>query len=155
MISEKQQSGAGMIRKMTIQDVEELAELGKLCFSSPWSEKLLEETADSRFDTCFVLEENGRITAYGIFRFLAGEGEIQRIGVLPSERRRGLGSKVMEAMTGYAREKRAEAIFLEVRESNEAARNLYKSWGFEEEGMRKDYYTNPKEDAVLMGLHYI
>ena len=147
--------GEIVIRKMNHSDTEELAELEQLCFSSPWSYKLIEEIPDSPFDTGFVLEEDGKVKAYAILRILAGEGEIQRIGVLPSERRRGIGGKVMEAMTGYARENGAEAIFLEVREGNTAARSLYKSWGFEDEGRRKDYYTDPKEDAILMVLHDI
>ncbi|RGY99821.1 ribosomal protein S18-alanine N-acetyltransferase [Clostridium sp. AM58-1XD] len=145
------------IRRMEMSDIRDVAELERLCFSSPWSEKLLAELPKSRLDTCFLLDQGeGKGTAaYGILRILAGEGEIQRIGVLPSERKKGLGSKVMEAMTEYAREMGAECILLEVRESNTAARKLYKSWGFEEEGRRKNYYDNPSEDAVLMGLRCI
>ncbi|MEY8337926.1 ribosomal protein S18-alanine N-acetyltransferase [Lachnospiraceae bacterium 62-35] len=140
------------VRRMREDDIEEIAELERLCFSVPWSEGLLSEALESSVNVCFVLEEQKRAVAYGIFQLLAGEGEVLRIGVLPSERRMGLGSKVLEAMEGYARANQGERIFLEVRESNQGARMLYKSWGFQELGIRRNYYQNPREDAVLMRL---
>ncbi len=140
------------VRRMALSDAEKVAELERLCFSLPWSKRLVEESVSSPFDTGFVLEQGGEILAYGILSIVAGEGEIQRIAVLPEKRRRGLASKVMEAMKDYAIEQKAESILLEVRQSNEAARNLYKAWGFCEEGIRKGYYSDPKEDAILMGL---
>ena len=141
------------VRKMTSEDIERIAELEQLCFSLPWSKKLLEDSVGSPFDTGFVLERDGEIQAYAILSIVAGDGEIQRIAVHPDRRRQGLASKVMEAMRDYAIDQGADGIFLEVRESNEAARNLYKAWGFKDEGIRRGYYTDPKEDAVLMGFH--
>ena len=140
------------IRRMKTDDIENVTELERLCFSVPWSERLLSEALESPVNICFVLEGCGRVIAYGIFQMLAGEGEILRIGVLPSERRKGLGSKVLEAMEGCARASQGECIFLEVREGNQGARKLYKSWGFEELGIRKNYYQNPRENAILMRL---
>ena len=81
---------------------------------------------------------------------VAGEGEVQRIAVLPRYRRLGLGRKMMDAMLTYASQCRVTAVSLEVREGNHPARRLYESYGFAAEAVRRDYYRNPTEDAVIM-----
>ena len=140
------------IRKLEEKDVKQITYLEKICFSDSWSEKTITQLLDSRLDRCFVLESQGAVRAYGIIRILADEGEIFRVAADPSKRRLGLGSKLMEAMTEYAKAQGAARIMLEVREGNLAARSLYKSRGFQEEGKRKDYYSDPKEDGILMGM---
>lgn len=139
-----------MIRRMSEADLEQTAELEKRCFSESWSYGLLEAGLHSPYDVYYVFEQEGRVLAYCNLRLLAGEGEVQRIAVLPEFRRMGLGRKLMDTMVDYARENRAEAISLEVRESNRAARSLYESYGFTAEAVRKGYYHNPTEDAVIM-----
>lgn len=138
------------LRRMALSDAEKIAELERLCFSLPWSKKLVEESVSSPFDTGFVLEQGGEILAYGILSIVAGEGEIQRIAVLPLRRRLGLGRELMEAMLACSREHQAEAVSLEVRAGNEGARRLYEACGFAAEAVRKDYYRFPKEDAIIM-----
>lgn len=140
------------VRRLRPEDIRAAAGIEQSCFSDPWSESLLRGIPGSTLDEGFLLLSEGRPAGYAVFRFLAGEGEIQRIAVLPEYRRLGGGGKLMEAMAAYARERQAERIVLEVREGNLAARNLYKSWGFREQGMRKGYYRNPMEAAVLMEL---
>lgn len=139
-----------MIRVMEQRDLEQVAELEKRCFSESWSYKLLEAGIHSSYDIYYVWEQEDRILGYCNLRLLAGEGEIQRIAVLPEYRGMGLGRKMMDAMTEYARKNRAAAISLEVREGNLAARRLYESCGFAAEAVRKGYYHNPNEDAVIM-----
>lgn len=139
-----------MIRVMEQRDLEQVAELEKRCFFESWSYRLLEAGIHSEYDIYYVWEQEGRILGYCNLRLLAGEGEIQRIAVLPEYRRLGLGRKMMDAMTDYARVNRASAVSLEVRESNLAARNLYESCGFAAEAVRKGYYHCPSEDAVIM-----
>lgn len=139
-----------MIRLMREADLEQVAELEKCCFSESWSYRILEAGLHSSYDVYYVYEQDARILGYCNLRLLAGEGEIQRIAVLPQCRRLGLGRKMMDAMVGYARDNQALAISLEVRESNTAARKLYESYGFQAEAMRKAYYHNPTEDAVIM-----
>ena len=139
-----------MIRLMTAADLEQVAELEKACFSESWSYGLLEAGIHSSYDVYYVFEQEEKVLAYCNLRFLAGEGEVQRIAVLPEYRRLGLGRKLMDAMVDYARKNRASAISLEVREGNRAARNLYESYGFAAEAVRKAYYHNPVEDAVIM-----
>lgn len=139
-----------MIRRMEQRDLEQVAELEKRCFSESWSYGLLEAGLHSVYDVYYVWEQEDRILGYCNLRLLAGEGEIQRIAVLPEYRGLGLGRKMMDAMTACARAERAAAISLEVRESNRAARNLYESCGFAAEAVRKGYYHNPTEDALIM-----
>lgn len=139
-----------MIRRMTPADLEAVAELEKICFTESWSWKLLEAGLYSEYDEYYVFEQEGRILGYCNLRILAGEGEIQRIAVLPDCRRLGVGRKMMEVMEHSARAKQVYAVTLEVRESNFAARNLYESFGFVAEAVRKGYYHNPSEDALIM-----
>lgn len=139
-----------MIRVMEQRDLEQIAELEKRCFSEPWSYRLLEAGIHSSYDVYYVWEQEDKILGYCNLRLLAGEGEIQRIAVLPEYRGFGLGRKMMAAMADYARENGASVISLEVRESNRVARSLYESCGFAAEAVRKGYYRNPSEDAVIM-----
>ncbi len=139
-----------MIRLMTDSDLEQVAELERLCFSEPWSYGILESGIHSPYDVYYVFEQEEEILGYCNLRVLAGEGEVQRIAVLPGSRRLGVGRKLMEAMVRSAREQEASAISLEVRESNRAARSLYESCGFAAEAVRKRYYRKPEEDAVIM-----
>ncbi len=139
-----------MIRRMEPGDLEQVAELEKLCFSEPWSYGILEAGIHSPYDVYYVYERDGEVWGYCNLRLLAGEGEIQRIAVLPLRRRLGLGRELMEAMLACSREHQAEAVSLEVRAGNEGARRLYEACGFAAEAVRKDYYRFPKEDAIIM-----
>lgn len=139
-----------MVREMTDRDVCFVAEIESRCFSDPWSKESIKQGLDQEFDTYLVLEEAGRLCGYCVFRIIAGEGELLRIAVLPEYRGRGLSKKLMDSMAEYSRKKKAEAMSLEVRRSNEKARNLYESYGFSVESVRKDYYRNPTEDALIM-----
>ena len=139
-----------MIRRMEPGDPEQVAELEKLCFSEPWSYGILEAGIHSPYDVYYVYERDGEVWGYCNLRLLAGEGEIQRIAVLPLRRRLGLGRELMEAMLACSREHQAEAVSLEVRAGNEGARRLYEACGFAAEAVRKDYYRFPKEDAIIM-----
>lgn len=141
---------ASRVRRMEAGDLEQVARLEQLCFSEPWSYGLLESGIYSPYDVYFVFEQDGQILAYCDLRILAGEGEIQRIAVLPGRRRLGLGRKMMDAMVESARAGGVSAISLEVRIGNLAARNLYEAYGFVAEAVRKGYYRNPQEDALIM-----
>ena len=110
----------------------------------------MEAGIHSPYDVCYVFEQDEQILGYCNLRILAGEGEIQRIAVLPPFRRLGVARKLMDAMVDFAVENKAAAVTLEVRESNRPARNRYESYGFTAEAVRKGYYRNPSEDAVIM-----
>ncbi|MCD8083111.1 MAG: ribosomal protein S18-alanine N-acetyltransferase [Clostridiales bacterium] len=143
-------TGRLCIRKMKESDLEAVAKLERCCFTEPWSYRLLESGIYSPYDVYYVFEQENQILGYCDLRLLAGEGEVQRIAVRPDVRRRGVGRRLMDAMMDFAEQNGATAISLEVREGNEAARRLYETCGFAAEAMRRGYYHNPPEDAVIM-----
>lgn len=147
---ETQKEPGAVMRRMTVQDIPAVHALEMLCFSVPWSQGILEQAAGSGLDTFWVLEGGGKLWGCACLRMIAGEGEIERILVHPSCRGRGYGRKLMEQMVIFARESGGEAITLEVRAGNRAAIKLYESCGFVKEGVRRGYYKNPTEDAVIM-----
>ena len=138
------------IKRLTPTHIPGMTAIEQACFSSPWS-------AES-FASCFAI---GHTVFFGVFRgevlagyagmqCLYGEGAVTNVGVLPEYRRQGYGEKLMTALMEYAAASDVDSISLEVRESNTAAQNLYVKLGFEYLGIRKDFYTAPKENAVIM-----
>ena len=155
------------LRLMEERDMTGVSELERLSFSVPWSETVLRESLESRLDVLWVLEQEeescslknggehgtGNLVGYCNLRIIAGEGELMRIAVHPELRGRGLSRKLMDRLSETAREQGVKAVTLEVRTSNRAAIELYKSYGFMEEAVRKNYYENPVEDALIMWLY--
>lgn len=139
-----------LIREMTIQDVARAAEIEKECFSIPWSEKSFEDSL-SREDTLFlVCEEDAQVAGYIGMYLSFDEGSITNVAVSPSFRKKGCGEALVKTAKEQAKEKQIESIFLEVRVSNAPAISLYKKLGFEELGIRKNFYEHPIEDAIIM-----
>ena len=99
-----------------------------------------------------VVESDGGIQGFIAGRILEKEWEIENVVVAKSARRRSLGSQLLQEFVALARKRGGEKIFLEVRESNEGARAMYRKMGFEEAGLRKSYYSDPAEDAILCRL---
>jgi ribosomal-protein-alanine acetyltransferase len=100
----------------------------------------------------WVIEDGGQLQAFLIARFSAAECEVENLVVAKQHRRRGLALELMQALVAVARQRQLERVLLEVRESNEAARAFYEKVGFQENGRRKAYYTQPREDAILLAL---
>lgn len=138
------------VRPMNGRDLPEVVRLEQISFSEAWSENLIRSGLNSRLDTYFVYVDHGSIVGYSVIRILADEGEIQRIAVCPAYRGQGIGRKLMDAMVAFSRARGVRDIALEVREGNERARKLYDSYGFKQEAVRKAYYHNPAEDAIIM-----
>lgn len=139
-----------MIRRMEIDDILAVVTIENACFSDPWTGKILEESLKTPWNYFWIALDQGKAVGYGALCLIAGEGEIQRIAVLPEARKRGIGKKLLETMVDFAKKAGTSAITLEVRAGNEAAVNLYKSLGFSEEAVRKGYYQHPEEDALIM-----
>jgi ribosomal-protein-alanine N-acetyltransferase len=99
-----------------------------------------------------VIEEESRVQGFLVAHGLDKEWEIENIAISGAARRRGLGARLLGEFLDQARGQRAEAVFLEVRESNQAARALYEKWAFEESGRRAQYYREPEEDAIVYRL---
>ena len=134
---------------LTQSHLAEVAEIERLCFSEPWSEKALELLL-GELGVGVVCIRNGSVVAYGGMMLAPDEGQITNIAVRPSCRRQGLGRAVTEALVQLAQTRKLEQIALEVRASNEAAIALYRGLGFEKVGRRKNFYRQPTEDALVM-----
>ncbi len=104
--------------------------------------------ADSAIRIALVLEQDAQLRGFLIARAVAGDWELENIAVAGLARRRGLGSRLLAEFLDRARAAGGTAVFLEVRESNHAARALYEKWAFQECGRRLKYYRQPEEDAV-------
>lgn len=128
----------------------DVAALERICFSTPWTELMLEQELYNDTASFLVAEnEAGRVCAYAGLHVVLDEGYIDNVAVRPECRRQGLARRLVEVYCRFA-EVNLAFLTLEVRASNEAAIALYKSMGFLPEGQRKNYYTAPKEDAILM-----
>lgn len=143
-----------IIRKATEQDVHEIAELDKLCFAFPWSESAFEQELMSNPLAFYIVAETadeGVIVGYAGLWLIHDEGHITNVGVHPDFRRKKIGEAIVEVLMKEARELGDVKTFtLEVRKSNQAATALYEKFGFAEVGVRKGYYEDNKEDALIM-----
>lgn len=140
-----------MLRPMSEDDVAAVAAMEKECFSDAWSEGLLQDMLKSPYDEAWVMmRRDGILCGYLNVRFLSGEGELMRIAVKKEFRGHGLSRKLMDQMVKSAKEKEVFDLTLEVRAGNKAAINLYKSYGFKKEAVRRGYYHNLTEDAFIM-----
>ena len=133
---------------MTEKDCGELAELDKKCFSVPWSEQSFLEETKNRLATYLLAKINGKIVGYCGFWRVSGEAQITNIAVLHEYRKQGIARNLAEKMLEICAED--EIIVLEVRKSNEIAISFYEKLGFEEAGIRKQFYHNPVEDGITM-----
>lgn len=134
-------------------DVGAIAALEALCLpSDPWSAEALADYAASPDCIVLLATLGDRAVGYVLGRTLAPEAELYRIATHPDHRREGIGGMLLAAFLGKCHRAGCHSVFLEVRASNGAARALYASLGFEEIGLRRGYYTAPKEDAIVMQL---
>lgn len=139
-----------IVRELKVEDSAAVAEMEQQIFSDSWSEKSVLETVQQKQSVCFAAEKAGHLLGYLLAYHAADEAEIARIAVQKEARRQGAAGKLMQALEHYCEEHKMEKLLLDVRESNEAARNFYTKNGFVEDGIRQGFYVNPSEDAVLM-----
>lgn len=140
------------IREMTASDTSALARLDSECFSVPWSEKSFSDEAENELARYFVAVSDGETVGYAGYWQVGGEGDITNIAVAKKMRRQGIASALLQRLIACAREESVSLLTLEVRRGNAAARSLYAGFGFEEAGERRNYYINPREDALIMTL---
>ena len=141
---------------MTADHLEELERLEKICFSRPWSRKMLAEELENECAAFLVAEDasTGEVAGYAGLLVMADEGYITNVAVFPEYRRRGVAQRLITVFDQFARGNRLAFLTLEVRPSNAAAIALYQGFGFEEVGRRKNYYDLPKEDALILTKEY-
>ncbi len=135
---------------MEICDAEAVAQVEKECFSVPWSEDALKNEISNEGAVFLCAESNGEIIGYGGMYTVLDEGYVTNIAVKVPYRKKGVACRIVEGLIDGAKEKGLSFVSLEVRESNEAARNLYFKYGFEIKGKRKRFYEKPTEDAIIM-----
>lgn len=135
------------IVKMKKTDAAELAALDEACFAVPWSEKSFADEAENALAKYFVAMDDGKIVGYGGIWLVADEGQITNIAVLPTARRCGVASQILDKLLEEAGNM---PVVLEVRKSNDAAISLYEKYGFSKVGERKNFYHSPVENAIIM-----
>ncbi len=142
------------LRKMQPEDIPLVAELERECFSSPWTEDGL--TAETRNPSAefFVLEAKGTLAAYMGMHIVLDECYIANVAVKKDLRKKGFGKALVENALTVAKEKGCAFITLEVRVSNRPAIALYESCGFEKVGERRNFYTAPTENALIMTKYF-
>ncbi|MDE5964476.1 MAG: ribosomal protein S18-alanine N-acetyltransferase [Eubacterium sp.] len=117
------------------------------CFSIPWTEQSISDSVESDSNYFNIAYADGNPAGYMSMMLAAGEGDIMRVAVLPEYRRLGIGRALLEECFSS---NDPDVVFLDVRENNIPAIRLYESMGFESVGLRKNYYSNPTENAVIM-----
>lgn len=137
------------LREWTKEDIKNIAALERVCFSDPWTDKMLEKGFASPIFYGILLEEQGEILGYACETVLFEDAEIAIVAVAPNYRKQGLGKVLVERLENIAISRGAENLFLEVRVSNSAALALYQGFGFEIIRTRKRYYADG-EDAFVM-----
>ena len=138
------------IVNMTEEHIKDLAELEKECFHAPWTEKQLEEEQKSEYSLFLVALNDETVAGYVGCQTTIDGGYITNVAVFPNMRGKGIAQKLLFELNNKIKEKQLEFITLEVRVSNIPAINLYRKMNYQEVGVRKNFYRNPKEDALLM-----
>lgn len=141
---------------MTANDINDVLNISTLCFSTPWSKDSIYSELNNPLAKYIVakdLESNSVIGFIGAW-IVMGEADITNIAVHPNHRNMTIGSKLLSSLISLCENIDCSLINLEVRSSNITAQNLYKKFLFIENGLRKGYYTDNKEDAVLMTYFY-
>lgn len=139
---------------MEVRHIPQVCEIEEICFASPWNERMfteeLEKNPLSRYVVLLDREQPGRVIAYAGYWKIFDEGHITNVAVRPEWRGKKAGTYLMNQLMQLAAAEGIGAMTLEVRKSNDVAQALYRKLGFREEGVRKKYYEDNGEDALIM-----
>jgi [ribosomal protein S18]-alanine N-acetyltransferase len=141
-----------VIREMAKEDIGDILEIEKQSFVTPWTRGMVQDTLTSPISTSFVMEQEGRVLGYIMLYSVADEAHILNLAIDPARRRKGHGSRLLEYAVEYCLRRGVSDFFLEVRDSNHSAQDLYRKHGFRVIGRRKRYYAETNEDALVMQL---
>ena len=141
---------------MAAEHLDRLEQLERMCFSRPWSKKMLAEELDNQCAAFLVAvePETEKAVGYAGLLVVADEGYITNVAVDPSCRRQGVAAQLLQVFDNFAKGNQLAFLTLEVRSSNAAAIALYEGFGFREVGRRRNYYDLPKEDALILTKYY-
>ena len=137
------------IKAMKEAQVPQIAALERVCFSDPWSEKSILSELENPLSCWLVAMDGEHLAGYVGSQTVLGETDMMNLAVDPDYRRKGLGKELILSLIEALRQRGSRCLTLEVRDSNAPARALYEGLGFQEIGRRKNYYRNPKEDALI------
>ena len=143
------------IEPMSLQTVDAVAQIEAECFSQPWSHDTFVAELSTPAAVTFVANADGEIAGFINLGVVLDEATVNNIAVKQTYRRRGIGRALLTAAIDYCQNNRLNVLMLEVRQSNRAAIALYERFGFQAVGIRKRFYDEPEEDAVLMNKNII
>jgi ribosomal-protein-alanine N-acetyltransferase len=155
MIEASRNTGRIRLRRMTRDDLPEVLGIERSSFPNPWPPSTFEgeiQNIGLSFPLVAVDEGTGRIAGYCIYWVIRDEVQINNIAVHPDYRRRRIAEDMLRGIFAGLEKQNVHSVLLEVRDGNRPARTLYDKLGFKTIGRRKDYYTQPAEDAVVMAL---
>ncbi|MBL8954886.1 MAG: ribosomal protein S18-alanine N-acetyltransferase [Myxococcaceae bacterium] len=136
------------------EDLPAVMEIERVAFSNPWSTEMVKKELTQEWSTVLLAEEltagSWQLRAFSIFWLVHDEQHVLNVATDPSQRRRGIGRRVMEATLEVGRQHHCRISTLEVRRGNTAATEMYRALGFRAVGMRPNYYADDREDAVVM-----
>lgn len=135
---------------MNEHHVPQIARLERECFADPWSQQSIASELHNPLSLWLVAQEGQTLLGYVGSQTCLDETDMMNIAVSPASRRQGVARALIEALVSALRERGSKQLTLEVRASNGPARQLYESLGFLQVGLRKNYYRNPKEDALIL-----
>ena len=142
------------IERMTAAHLDVVCAIENACFAHPWSRQSIEAELDNETTLFHVAVEDGQVVGYIGMSFVLDEGYIYNVAVKADCRKNGVGSALIQTLVTHCRKNNFAFLTLEVRESNAPARSLYEKFGFIKVGERKNYYSDPSENAVLMTLYF-
>ena len=141
------------VRTITKEDIDFVVRLEHIGFSEPWPRSAFEEIVDKKDAQYYVAQnEAGEILGGCAMFFIAGEGDITNVAVFPEYRNQGIATKLLQYVVEDGRKHGLVEFTLEVRVGNKSAIRAYEKVGFESEGIRPNFYSHPKEDALIMWI---
>ena len=138
------------ICEMNARHVTRIAALERECFSDPWSEKSVASELENQLALWLVAVEGEIVVGYVGSQTVMDETDMMNVAVHPDSRRRGIAEMLVTALVEALKQLGSRCLTLEVRASNEPAKSLYEKLGFSQVGLRKNYYRNPREDALIL-----
>lgn len=139
-----------IIRKMKLEDIPQVAAIERLCFSAPWNENMIISSWESRLSCWLIAEIDGCVAGYVGSEAVLDSADMMNIAVAPEYRKRGIAEALIKALVEHLQQRDILFLLLEVRVSNAPAIALYNKLCFEQVGRRPKYYTNPREDALIL-----
>lgn len=139
-----------IIETMNAAHVAQIAQLEKICFSDPWSEKSVASELNNPLALWLTAVEGERVTGYIGSQTVMDETDMMNVAVHPDFRRRGIAEALVNELVARLKSRESRSLTLEVRASNLSAITLYEKLGFSQIGRRKNYYRNPREDALIL-----